>query len=91
MFVLSTNRTNFTNEKTMKMLFFDHSDNADISMASVVGWCFLLRFMSYGGTSLRRLRNRYPGDSFFGGNTIREGVFTIHLLDGAGAPSYFFP
>jgi len=47
--------------------------------------------MSYGGTSLRRPWNRYPGDSFFcGENTIREAVFTTHLLDGAGAPSYFF-
>jgi len=34
--------------------------------------------------------NRYPGDSFCGGNTIRKGAFAIQLLDGAGAPSYFF-
>ena len=55
------------------MFVFDHANNADISMVSVVGWALL-----------RRLWNRYPGDSFCGGNPIREGVFVIQLLDDAG-------
>jgi len=65
--------------KKLCRCIYERANNADISMASVVGWALL-----------RRLRNRYPGDSFCGRNTIREEAFAIQLLDDAGAPSYFF-
>jgi len=54
----------------------DSADNADIS-----------RRMGAPAPSPESLSRRFL---FCGGNTIREGGFTIHLLDGAGAPSYFF-
>jgi len=53
---------------------FDHEDNAEISIESVVGRCS----RAVSGIAIPAI------PLFCGGNTIREGTFAIQLLDGAG-------